>query len=266
MDINYKIKLVEIFRLSPLELDSLDVITLSEESLVEMTHNRYDLILEELTNVTNNSEEKDIVRLIAASLKSRLQWYSVADVLDKEYEILSSQDDLIDDDLDDDDASWKESKEQAKENQKIWKEREKKAKESQKKLKLMSTEDICNEIFNFILNKYPEIENGFNSVLYRSGREDYYEMLGIRYCPNLVSHQEWTKIYLASNKVEELLRTHADSIIIGEILFWKDEYWKWFKSNNLNKVTKTSIISFFKEKGKKVSTYVVDKMKNELTN
>jgi hypothetical protein len=165
---------------------------------------------------------------------------------------------------DDDEAYWKEREEEAKENRAMWKEREKTAKESQKKLAKMTAEEICDEIFDYTIRKYPELADGFNPTLYRSGREDYYEMLSVRHCPNLIKHQEWTKLNIAASNVEARLRANADAVILDNIEHWKNEYEAWSDSHGNKKVTKSSIKNFFIEKGKKASSTVIDKMKMEL--
>lgn len=165
---------------------------------------------------------------------------------------------------DDDEAYWKEREEEAKENRAMWKEREKTAKESQKKLAKMTAEEICDEIFDYTIKKYPELADGFNPTLYRSGREDYYEMLSVRHCPNLIKHQEWTKLNIAASNVEARLRANADAVILDNIEHWKNEYEAWSDSHGNKKVTKSSIKNFFIEKGKKASSTVIDKLKMEL--
>ena len=89
-------------------------------------------------------------------------------------------------------------------------------------------------------------------------------MLSVRHCPNLIKHQEWTKLNIAASNVEARLRANADAVILDNIEHWKNEYEAWSDSHGNKKVTKSSIKSFFIEKGKKASSTVIDKLKMEL--
>ena len=264
MTIEQKIKLIEILCLNPSDIDYINDIKLSQECYEQLMSGNVDILAKELQNIVNNADEKDRVRLVAACLKNKLRLNELSVALDKACEdnFDNVSFGLIGPEVDD--SYWKEREELAKENQKLWKEREKTAKASQKKLEKMSTDEICDEIFDYTLKKYPELANGYNSVLYRSGREDYYEMLCIRHCPNLVSHQEWTKLNIAASNVENKLRAYADKVIFDSINYWKNEYLAWKEVRKVSKITKSSIKSFFYEKGKKVSPNVIDKLLMEL--
>jgi hypothetical protein len=264
MDIKYKIKLIDILHLNPSDIESFNFINLSKESLDEMMSGNNDKLLKELEATTNNSKVEERQRLLAACYFSKLKWYMPSEDLDAACEEIADNMSFGLIGSDDDETYWKEREEQAKENQAMWKEREKTAKESQKKLAKMTTEKICDEIFDYTIKKYPELADGYNPTLYRSGREDYYEMLSVRHCPNLVKHQEWTKLNIAANNVEARLRAYADNVILDNIEHWKNEYEAWSDSHGNKKVTKSSIKNFFVEKGKKVSPTVIDKLKMEL--
>ena len=212
----------------------------------------------------NNSKIDEQHRLLAACYFSKLKWYMPSEDLDAACEEIADNMSFGLIGPDDDEAYWKEREEEAKENRAMWKEREKTAKESQKKLAKMTAEEICDEIFDYTIKKYPELADGFNPTLYRSGREDYYEMLSVRHCPNLIKHQEWTKLNIAASNVEARLRANADAAILDNIEHWKNEYEAWSDSHGNKKVTKSSIKNFFIEKGKKASSTVIDKLKMEL--
>lgn len=263
MNISHKIKLIEKLHLNTSDLKYLDVIKLSHECLEELMLDNTKILKKEFRFIIENPHEADDVRLVAACYYNILLRLETSEVLDKVCEDISDVPfGLIG--PNEDDSYLKEREEIAKEKQKLWKKRENNAKAAQKKLEKMSSEEICNEIFSYILKKYPELENGYNAVLYRSGREDYYEMLSIRYCPTLVSHQEWTKINIAAKNVENKLRKYADMIILDQLEYWIKEYKEWANDQGYHRVTKVSINSFFREKNKKVSSNVIDKLKSGL--
>ena len=72
MDIIHKIKLVEILRLRPADLETIDSINFSDECLKGLLKNDKDMLDKEIDSIVNNENNDDKKRLVAASLKSIL--------------------------------------------------------------------------------------------------------------------------------------------------------------------------------------------------
>lgn len=88
MDIKYKIKLIEILRLSPADLDVLDSVILSDSCLEAIMKGDRAALDKELGAIVENKNADERTRLVAASLKSLLLWNTASDELDKEYEAM----------------------------------------------------------------------------------------------------------------------------------------------------------------------------------
>ena len=82
MDIKYKLKLVEVLRLRPADIELISSINLPDECLDAMMKENYTPLAQELSAIATNKDEPEDVRLIAASLKTMLLWDSASDELD----------------------------------------------------------------------------------------------------------------------------------------------------------------------------------------
>ena len=264
MDIKYKIKLVEILRLRPADLDVIDSIGLSDECLKGLLNNNKDMLDKELGSIVNNENIDDKKRLVAASLKTHLLWNSASDAIDEACEGMTN--DELDDfnELDDfyGEDTWE--NELYKEKQGDPKEREKAFKEGKKLIEGLSKDELTKRYCEFIMEKYPQLKDGFDNGLYRMGMSDYHEYLGINGKEYLFSTELSHKIYFARRGVMDELNRMIDELYLGNLDYWKTEYKSWIEKRNETRITKKSLKMFFDEHGKKVSDKVLDKMKIEL--
>ena len=176
MDIKYKIKLIDILRLRPSDLDVLDSVILSDSSLEAMMRDDRTALDKELGAIAANENAGEKTRLVAASLKSLLLWNTASDELDNEYETMMHDDSELDDFPVEE--TW-ESK-LYKENQGNAKEREMAFKEGKKLLVELSIEELTKRYCEYITQKYPQIKDGFDNGLYRIGMADFHEHLGLK--------------------------------------------------------------------------------------
>lgn len=95
MNIKHKIKLVEVLRLRPADLEFLNSVPLSEECLAALMNENCELLEKELDGIINKDDLDEKTRLVAASLKTHLQWTSTSDAID---EVCAK---MVDDDFDD---------------------------------------------------------------------------------------------------------------------------------------------------------------------
>ena len=72
MDIKYKLKLVEVLRLRPADIELISSINLSISSLELMMNGNYDALAKELDSIVVDEKVSEKTRLIAASLKTLL--------------------------------------------------------------------------------------------------------------------------------------------------------------------------------------------------
>ena len=154
MDIKYKIKLIEILRLRPADLDVLDSVILSDSCLEAIMKGDRAALDKELGAIVENENADERTRLVAASLKSLLLWNTASDELDKEYEAMM----LDDPELDNFpvEETW-ESK-LYKENQGNLKEREMAFKEGKELLGELSIEELAKQYCEYIMQKYPQLK------------------------------------------------------------------------------------------------------------
>ena len=96
MDIKYKIKLIEILRLRPADLDVLDSVILSDSCLEAIMKDNRAALDKELGAIAYNESTDEKTRLVAASLKSLLLWNTASDELDNEYEAMMLDDSELD--------------------------------------------------------------------------------------------------------------------------------------------------------------------------
>ena len=176
MDIKYKIKLIDILRLRPSDLDVLDSVILSDSSLEAMMRDDRTALDKELGAIAANENAGEKTRLVAASLRSLLLWNTASDELDNEYETMMHDDSELDDFPVEE--TW-ESK-LYKENQGNAKEREMAFKEGKKLLVELSIEELTKRYCEYITQKYPQIKDGFDNGLYRIGMADFHEHLGLK--------------------------------------------------------------------------------------
>jgi hypothetical protein len=260
MDIKYKIKLIEILRLRPADLDVLDSVILSDSCLEAIMKGDRAALDKELGAIVENENADERTRLVAASLKSLLLWNTASDELDKEYEAMM----LDDSELDDFpvEETW-ESK-LYRENQGNLKEREMAFKEGKKLLGELNIEELTKQYCEYIMQKYPQLKDGFDNGLYRIGMADFHEYLGLKGKEYLLPSELTNKEYMARRGVMDGLNKLIDEIFISELDYWKKEYKIWLENRHESRISKKSLKMFFEEKGKHPSDKVLDRMKMEL--
>lgn len=261
MDIKYKIKLVEILRLRPADLEFIDSIKLSDECLVELLKDDKALLDKELEAIVSNETNENNTRLIAASLRTHLLWNSASDAIDEVCEdmVAGGYDYFEDFPVEE---TW-ESK-LYKEKQGNPQEREKSFKEAKKLIERLSKEELIKRYCEFIMEKYPQLKDGFDNGLYRMGMSDYHEYLGINGKEYLFPTELSHKVYFARRGVMEELNRMIDELYFEQLDSWKAKYKSWLEQRHETRISKKSIKTFFDEHGKKVSDKVLDKMKMEL--
>jgi len=244
---------VEIFRLRPADLEFIDYINLSEECLAGLLKGDKALLDKELEAIVSNEDVENKTRLIAASLRTHLLWNSASDAIDEACE------GLVADDYDDfDDFPVEDTWESKlyKEKQGNPKEREKTFKEAKKLIEGLSKEELTKRYCEFIMEKYPQLKDGFDNGLYRMGMADFHEYLGINGKEYLFPTELSHKVYFARRGVMDVYFDQLD--------FWKAKYKSWLEQRHETRISKKSLKMFFDEHGKKVSDKVLDKMKMEL--
>ena len=82
MDIKYKLKLVEVLRLRPADIELISSINLSISSFELMMNGNYDALAKELDSIVVDEKVSEKTRLIAASLKNLLSLNWASDELD----------------------------------------------------------------------------------------------------------------------------------------------------------------------------------------
>ena len=214
----------------------------------------------ELGAIVENENADERTRLVAASLKSLLLWNTASDELDKEYEAMM----LDDSELDDFpvEETW-ESK-LYKENQGNLKEREMAFKEGKELLGELSIEELAKQYCEYIMQKYPQLKDGFDNGLYRIGMADFHEHLGLKGKEYLLPSELTNKEYMARRGVMDGLNKLIDEFFISELDYWKKEYKIWLENRHESRISKKSLKMFFEEKGKHPSDKVLDRMKMEL--
>lgn len=260
MDIKYKIKLIEILRLRPADLDVLDSVILSDSCLEAIRKGDRAALDKELGAIVENENADERTRLVAASLKSLLLWNTASDELDKEYEAMMLDDSELED------FPVKETWESKlyKENQGNLKEREMAFKEGKELLGELSIEELAKQYCEYIMQKYPQLKDGFDNGLYRIGMADFHEHLGLKGKEYLLPSELTNKEYMARRGVMDGLNKLIDEIFISELDYWKKEYKIWLENRHESRISKKSLKMFFEEKGKHPSDKVLDRMKMEL--
>ena len=259
MDIKYKIKLIEILKLRPADLDVLDSVILSDSCLEAIMKDDRAALDKELGAIAANENTDEKTRLVAASLKSLLLWNTASDEHDNEYKTM-----MLDDSEHDDfpvEETW-ESK-LYKENQGNAKEREMAFKEGKKLLGELSIEELTKQYCEYIMQKYPQLKDGFDNGLYRIGMADFHEHLGLKGKEYLLPSELNNKAYMARRGVMDGLNKLIDEIFIIELDYWKQEYKTWLENRHESRISKKSLKMFFEEKGKHPSDKVLDRMKME---
>lgn len=264
MDIKYKIKLIEALHLRPADLDYIDSVVFSTKCLDTLMENNTDLLDKELGEIAGNENVDEKTRLVAASLKNQLLWISASDALDKACETFVDGDDDSFDDFDDFRVEDTWENKLYKEKQGDPKEREKAFKEGKKLLENLSVEELTMKYCEFILQKYPQLKDGFDNGLCRMGMTDYQAFIGINGKEYLLTTELSHRVYFARRGVADGLNKMIDSIYLTKLEYWKTEYKSWLEGRHETRISKKSLKQFFEEQGKKPSDKVLDKMKMEL--
>ena len=260
MEIKHKIKLIEILRLRPADLDVLDSVILSDSCLDAIMKDDRTVLDRELGAIAYNETADEKTRLVAASLKSLLLWNTASDELDSEYEAM-----LLDDsELDEFPVEETWVSKLYKENQGNAKEREMAFKEGKKLLGELSIEELTKQYCEYIMQKYPQLKDGFDNGLYRIGMADFHEYLGLKGKEYLLPSELNNKAYMARRGVMDGLNKLIDEIFISELDYWKQEYKTWLENRHESRISKKSLKMFFEEKGKHPSDKVLNRMKMEL--
>lgn len=260
MEIKYKIKLVELLRLRPADLNILDSIKLSERCLNALINDDKDSLYKELDAIVSNDKADDNYRLVAASLKSIILWNTTSDELDQACE------DMLCEDFENEDDSLEESWENKilKEKQVDSKEQEMAFKEGKKLLMKLSKEELADRYCDYIMENLPQLKEGFDNGLYRMGMSMYHDYLGLRNKEYLLSTELSHKEYFARRLVMDGLNKRIDDIFFSKIDYWKSEYRYWLDNRHETRITKKSLKMFFDERGKHPSDKVLDRIKQEL--
>lgn len=264
MDIKYKIKLIETLRLRPADLDYIVSVVLSARCLDALMENNTDLLDKELGEIINNENIDEKIRLVAASLKNQLLWISASDVLDKACDKFAEDDGDSFDDIDDFSVEDTWENNLYKDKQDDSKEHEKAFKEGRKLLENLSIEELTMKYCEFILQKYPQLKDGFDNGLCRMGMSDYHAFIGINGKEYLLPSELNQRVYFARRGVADGLNKMIDSIFLTNLDFWKTKYKSWLEGRHETRISKKSLRQFFEEQGKNPSGNVLDKMKMEL--
>lgn len=143
----------------------------------------------------------------------------------------------------------------------------KEQKESQKNaiklLKKMTIEDLRIEIFNFSLDKFPELKKGFDRSLYSSAKSKYWNSIGLVdqwEIPDKIREN----IYEAESLARDSIEINFKEIEEKNWQNWASQYQSWLKKKDLIKVTKANIKEYFKEIRIKASNTTVDRIKKYL--
>ena len=261
MDIKYKLKLVEVLRLRPADIELISSINLPDECLDAMMKENYTPLAQELSAIATNKDEPEDVRLIAASLKTMLLWNSASDELDAACNNM-----LLEDDAELDNTPIEEAWESKmyREKQGDSKEREFSFKEAKKMLTDTPVEELTAQYCAFIIQKFPQLRNGFDNGLYRMGMGAYHEHIGINGKEYLLPTEINQKVYFARRGVMDGLNKIIDDIFLREIDKWESNYKTWLSQRNETRISKKSIKTFFEEQGKHVSDKVLDRVKMDL--
>lgn len=261
MDIKYKLKLVEVLRLRPADIELIPSINLSDSCLELMMNGNYDALAKELDCIVVDEKVSEKTRLIAASLKSLLSLNRASDELDAACNNM-----LIEDDSELEDTPVEETWESKmyREKQGDSKKNELSFKEAKKMLKDTPVEDLTAQYCEFIMQKFPQLRDGFDNGLYRMGMGAYHEHIGINGKEYFLPTEINQKVYFARRGVMDGLNKIIDDIFLGEIDKWESNYKTWLSQRNETRVSKKSIKTFFEEQGKHVSDKVLDRVKMDL--
>lgn len=261
MDTKYKIKLVEVLRLRPADIEQISSINLSDECLGAMMKENYIPLTQELNAIIINKDEEENVRLIAASLKTMLLWNGASDELDA-----ACNDMLLEDDPDLLETRIEETWESKMYREKLAKSKqcELSFKEAKKMLTDTPVEELTAQYCEFIMQKFPQLRDGFDNGLYRMGLGAYHEHIGINGKEYLLPTEINQKVYFARQGVMDGLNKLIDDLFLGEIERWKTDYRQWLEQRHETRISKKSIKTFFEEQGKHVSDKVLDRMKMDL--
>jgi hypothetical protein len=151
-----------------------------------------------------------------------------------------------------------------KENQGNLKEREMAFKEGKELLGELSIEELAKQYCEYIMQKYPQLKDGFDNGLYRIVMADFHEHLGLKGKEYLLPSELTNKEYMARRGVMDGLNKLIDEVFICELDCWKQEYKTWLENRHETRISKKSLKMFFEEKGKHPSDKVLDRMKTEL--
>lgn len=263
MDIEVKFKLIEILYLSPDELSYLDRFTISDDLAKELLNDNIDALKSYFEKLQNNQNLDDSFRLFVACLKRRITPLTIAWTEKEDLEDDGEEDyDYYGEKLSEEDKEF--FKEREKQSNELWKEREKKFHKSLSKLKQYTQNKMNSFMFDYIWEKFPQLQKGFDRKIYNSAKDSFFQDIGIYWYRYQLPDDINKKINIAIDYVQQEIINRFRKLEEENVDKWTIEYKQWMQQRGLAKYTKASIKAYFDFKELKVSALIIDVIKNRL--
>lgn len=143
----------------------------------------------------------------------------------------------------------------------MWRDREIACHKSVNKLKKCTQDEVNSLMLDYMWQKFPSLQNGFDRKTFYAARNSYYEDMNINWYRYQLPTEVNKKLNIAEEYAKQEIITRFKKMEMEKIEDWSHEYTAWMKQRSMHKYTKASIKAFFETKQLKVSTLTIDAVK-----
>ena len=119
-------------------------------------------------------------------------------------------------------------------------------------------------MFDYIWEKFPQLQKGFDRKIYNSAKDSFFQDIGIYWYRYQLPDDINKKINIAIDYVQQEIINRFRKLEEENVDKWTIEYKQWMQQRGLAKYTKASIKAYFDFKELKVSALIIDVIKNRL--
>lgn len=264
MDLSSKVMLVKMFRLEPAQIIFLSNLNITfnfdKKNVEDLTESILDILNGKLEEFLTIGDEEKCLYL--AYIIANMEYNDVIFNQNKQEILLTSNSIFTkkeEQDNEEEDGFFDEiGGLTAKDKRKI-------QREAVAKYKSIEQLNIVINFKKFLINKYPQIINGFDVSIYSSAKTEYWNkehLFDLWEIPTKL----YEKIKAAEREVEASIR--EDIITNSELMYpiWFEKYKIWLQKNGLKKSTKLNVKDFFKTLKVKPTETIVERIKENYTN
>ena len=229
MDIKVKFKLIDFLYLSPEELPYLTQIDIPESIVGELLKDNIEALYNYLESLQEDEKLDESYRLFIACLKRRVTPLRINwDINEKDDEVENEDSDnygYYNENLSDEEKQT--LKEIEKQNNKMWRDREIACHKSVAKLEKCTQDEVNYLMLDYMWQKFPSLQNGFDRKTFLLARYSYYEDISINWHRYQLPAEVNKKLGIAEEYAKQEIINRFQKMETEKIEEWAREYICW---------------------------------------